>query len=464
MSGAVITGGAPAPAARPVRRAGAVRRVLTLTALLARPARQGRAALVLPIVAFAVTTALMLVVVGGMRMFLTDPRATGDPMYAQLSILAVILLAVPVATLGAAAARLSSRRRNDRLATLRLLGSSSAEVSAMTVLEAAVTALGGAAVGVGIYGAVLPLVGLLPFFGGPIGAAAVWAGWGVIALVVAGLTLLATVSAAVGLRRVRLTPLGVRQRTDAAPRRLALVVVGIAAVAVILLVVVNISALGQLVGPAIAIGVLLGLFGAAMLVINLVGAPIVAARGRAMAKKSRSAAHLIAGRELAAHAATAWRRVSAIAMIAFIGVIGGAGTSIADLAGAEAGPVFADIRTGVMVTLVAGFLLLACSVGVTQAASVLEDRELIVGLDRLGMPEAQLRRARRLTVLVPLRWAALGGVAVGLALSLPVVGIALVVAPISLIIVSATFVLGFVLVLAALAAVRPLLTAVRRGA
>jgi hypothetical protein len=449
------------------RRIGPVRRVLTLTALLARPTRQGRAALVLPVVAFAVTTALLLAVVGGTKMFLTDPRVTGSEfgfMYGQLSLLALILLAVPVATLGAAAARLSSRRRNDRLATLRLLGASSAEVSAMTVLEAGATALVGAVIGVGLYGAVLPLVGLLPFFGGPIGAVAVWTGWGIVALVVAALTLLATASAAVGLRKVRLTPLGVRQRTDAAPRRTALIVVGVAAVALMLLVVLNVNALGQLLGPVAAIGVLLALFGTAMLVINLVGAPLVAARGRAMAKKSKTAAHLIAGRELAAHAATAWRRVSAISMISFIAVVGGAGVSIADLAGDQAGPVFTDIRTGVMVTLVAGFLLLACSVGVTQAASVLEDRELIVGLDRLGMPEAQLRRARRMTVLVPLRWAALGGVGVGLVLSLPLVGIALFISPISLGIVAAAFVLGFALVLIALAAVRPLLTAVRRGA
>lgn len=452
-----------AAASRP-QRIGAVRRVLTLTVLLARPTRQGRAALVLPVVAFAITTALVLTVVGGTRMFLTDPRAAENPLYPQLSILALILLAVPAATLGAAAARLSSRRRNDRLATLRLLGASSAEVSAMTVLEAAATALAGGVVGVGIYAAMLPVVGLLPFFGGPIGAAAVWTGWPIVILVVVALALLATGSAAVGLRRVRLTPLGVRQRTDAAPRRTALIVIGSVVVVLILLVVMNVSALGQLVAPTMVIGVLLGLFGVAMLMINLIGTPIVAARGRAMARKSRTAAHLIAGRELAAHAGTAWRRVSAIAMIAFIAVIGGAGVAIADLAGDQADPVFADIRVGVLVTLIAGFLLLACSVGVTQAASVLEDRELIVGLDRLGMPESQLRRSRRLTVLVPLRWAALGGAAVGAILSLPLVGIALVATPAPIALVALTFVLGFALVLAALAAVRPLLTAVRRGA
>ncbi|WP_242497580.1 FtsX-like permease family protein [Microbacterium protaetiae] len=454
-----------AAAASIPRRIGSLRRVLTLTALLARPTRQGRAALVLPVVAFAVTTALLLTVVGGTRMFLTDPRATGEGLYGQLGVLALILLAVPVATLGAAAARLSSRRRNDRLATLRLLGASSAEVSAMTVLEAGATAFVGALAGVAVYALVLPVVGLLPFFGGPIGVAAVWTGWGIVALTVGALTVLATVSAAVGLRRVRLTPLGVRQRTDAAPRRVLVIVIATIALGVVVFVVANLSALGQLLGPAIAIGVLLALFGVAMLIINLIGAPIVAARGRAMARRSRTAAHLIAGRELAAHASTAWRRVSAIAMISFIAVIGGVGVAMAGLAGSGSdATLFADVRTGVLVTLAAGFLLLACSVGVTQAASVLEDRALIVGLDRLGMPERQLRRARRLTVLVPLRWAALGGAAVGVALSVPVVGVALIVAPASLAVVAVTFVLGFGLVLAALAAVRPLLTAVRREA
>ncbi len=52
--------------------------VLPLARLLSRPARQGRAAIALPVVAFAVTTALLLVVAGGARMFLVDPRAGAE--------------------------------------------------------------------------------------------------------------------------------------------------------------------------------------------------------------------------------------------------------------------------------------------------------------------------------------------------------------------------------------------------
>ncbi|MEV9433473.1 hypothetical protein, partial [Klebsiella quasipneumoniae] len=84
-------------------------------------------------------------------------------------------------------------------------------------------------------------------------------------------------------------------------------------------------------------------------------------------------------------------------------------------------------------------------------------------LDRLGIPDAELRRARRLTVMVPLRWAALGGAAVGGVLAFPIVGVSLVVAPLSIATVVGTFAAGFALVAAALASTRPIVTGIRRG-
>lgn len=442
-----------------------------LTVMLARPSRQGRAALVLPIVAFGVTTALLLVVVGGVRMFFTDPRAAAETeiVYRVLSALALVLLTVPIATLGAAAARLSARRRNDRLATLRLLGAGAGEVSAMTVVEAGATALVGGILGVGLYAALLPLVGLLPFFGGPVGAGALWTGAGTAAGAVMGVVVVATASAALSLRRVELTPLGVARRTDPPRRRTTALIFGVLAIVAVVTAVSNISAIAQVWGAAVGLVVLMGLFGVALLIVNVVGTPLVAARGRSLARTTSSPARLIAGRELSAHAASAWRRVSGIAMIAFIAVVGGSGASLVALAGDDGqtgsqAVLFADMRTGVLVTLGVGFALLACSVGVTQAASALEDRELIVGLDRLGMPGRELRRARALTVMVPLRWAAVGGALVGGALALPVVGMTVLVAPVSLAVIVGTFVAGILLVRLSLLASRPLVTAIRRAA
>ena len=288
-----------------------------LTVMLARPSRQGRAALVLPIVAFGVTTALLLVVVGGVRMFFTDPRAAAETeiVYRVLSALALVLLTVPIATLGAAAARLSARRRNDRLATLRLLGAGAGEVSAMTVVEAGATALVGGILGVGLYAALLPLVGLLPFFGGPVGAGALWTGAGTAAGAVVGVVVVATASAALSLRRVQLTPLGVARRTDPPRRRTTALIFGVLAIVAVVTAVSNISAIAQVWGAAVGLVVLMGLFGVALLIVNVVGTPLVAARGRSLARTTSSPARLIAGRELSAHAASAWRRVSGLSLI-----------------------------------------------------------------------------------------------------------------------------------------------------
>lgn len=438
--------------------------VLPLTRLLSRPARQGRAAIALPVVAFAVTTALLLVVAGGARMFLVDPRTADEGgFYGILAVLALVLLAVPLVTLGAAAARLTSRRRNDRLATLRLLGASGRELWSLTVLEATVIAAAGAVAGVVLYGALLPLVGLLPFFGGSVGIAAVAVDPLLGAAVLAAVVLIGAVSAAASLRRVTVTPLGVRTRSDAPPKKTAAFVTGGILIAGVVALVSNFSVVGELVGPAVSVAVLLALFAGALGLLNLIGAPIIAARGRAMARRARTAAQLVAGRELAAHAGPAWRRVSGMALVSFIAVVAGSGLAIADVA-SEAGPLMADIRTGVLVTLGIAFVLLACAVGVTQAASVLEERELIVGLDRLGIPDAELRRARRLTVMVPLRWAAVGGAALGLMLAAPVVGISLLVAPLAVLTIVLTFAAGFALVAAALASTRPIVNGIRRSA
>lgn len=436
--------------------------VLPLARLLSRPSRQGRAAIVLPVVAFAVTTALLLVVAGGARMFLVDPRAVEGGLYGTFAVLALLLLAVPLATLGAAAARLSSRRRNDRLATLRLLGASTREIWALTVLEATLTAAVGALAGIGVYAVLLPAVGLLPFFGGPVGVAAVAAGPLIVAAVVVGVIGIAAISAAAGLRRVTVTPLGVRTRSATPPTRRRGLVVGGILLVVVAVAVGNAGLVGEVFGSAVWTVMLLGLFAGALGLLNLIGAPIVAARGRAMARGARTAARLIAGRELAAHPGPAWRRVSGMALVSFIAVVAGCGLAIVGLAG-EVDTMLLDVRTGVLVTLAIAFVLLACAVGVTQASAVLEDRELIVGLDRLGIPDAELRRARRLTVMVPLRWAAVGGAAVGGVLAFPIVGVGLVVAPLSIATVVGTFAAGFALVAAALASTRPIVTGIRRG-
>src|SRR5699024_10928929 len=115
--GAVMSTTTPPPPAPPRRRWVALR----ASRLLARRGDSRSAVLALPVLAFGVTTTLLLTVLAGALSFLRwEDDLAGT--YQLLAALAVVLLVVPLASLGGAAARLSARRRDDRLATLRLLG------------------------------------------------------------------------------------------------------------------------------------------------------------------------------------------------------------------------------------------------------------------------------------------------------------------------------------------------------
>lgn len=446
------------------------RRIAGLVTLLTRPSRQGRAAVLLPLVAFAVTTAILLTVVSGTMMFITDDRPGDDFAggYIVLSLAALLFLAVPTVSLGASAARLSARRRDDRLATLRLLGASTREVSLLTVIEATLIAVAGSLAGVALYGVLLPAVAQLRFFGERIGVEAMWPGWVVLVAVPLAVAVLAGLSAVLGLRRVRLTPLGVRQRTDVQRRGLRASVIGLVALGVCALVLSQIGMFTAMLGMAAVIVFVLGIFGAGLALLNVIGPPIIAARGRALARRATTPARFLAGRQLADRPGPAWRRVSGLAMISFVAVIGGVGLAMAgqldeDDAMVEQAVFAADMRTGVLLTLAIAFVMLACSVAVTQAAAVLDDAGLIVGLDRLGMPMRTWEQARRTTVLLPMRWAALGGAAGGFLLGLPLMGAAVVLTPTAFLVVGATFLGGFALVRVALSSTRPVVTAVRRA-
>jgi hypothetical protein len=436
----------------------------TIARMLARPGAQSPAAVILPAVSFAVTTALVLTVTGGTIAFLADPELS---VYAIFAVFAASLLVPPLATLGGSAARLSTRRRDDRLATLRLLGASTRAVTGIAVLETAAVATIGAAAGAALYAATMPLVGLLPFGGEPLGAARLWVGPWVLLGVVAGMVLVAIGSSLVALRSVRLTPLGVRTRASAPRIPVALLVLGLLGAIVVVGFAGVLGGAGPAFGMVAFIAAVCIAFAVAILLLNLIGTPIVAVIGRRMATRAKRPATLVAGRRLAEDARAAWRAVSAVSMTSFIAVVAGSGLALLSMADAEAGTgdaVFAaDVTTGVLVTLAISFIALACTVGVTQAASVVDQRDLIRALDATGMPMRTLERARTLTVLVPLAIAIGGGTLLAILVAFPFIGLAIIVAPLSLATVAACFAVGVGCVLLAIAASRPIVTAIRRG-
>jgi hypothetical protein len=433
---------------------------LRIAWLFARRSAFDRATVLLPVIAFAVSSLLLLVVAGGAQAFFS--WNDGDAfVYQALAVIALALLVVPLIGLGGSAARLSARRRDDRLSGLRLLGASPAMVAALTVVESSALAVAGAVVGVALYLPVAPLVGLIPFRGDPLGAGAVLHP-GAVALAVVGVAVLSAVSAGLGLRSVVVSPLGVRTR-QSAPR---MHWVRAAVAAVVIVATYLVMSTLQLFEGALLVLTVLGIgFGGTIAVLNLVGPWALRMVASGQARRATTARRLLAARAVLESPKAAWRQVSGVAMTSFMAVFAGVGVGILGIAGdggdggdGQARTLLADIRTGVVVTVIVSFLMVACSAGVNQAAAVLDRRDLYVSLDRIGMPVREMDAARRRAVMSPLRVTTIGSALTAAIVVLPLAGLSLLVAPLTLLMVAGCLAAGVLLVWAALRATRPVLT------
>lgn len=424
-------------------------------ALLLRPAPGERSVLALPIVAFGVVTALMLTVVGGAQAFWTWTDAEAA-IYQAFAAIALVLLLVPLSTLGGAAARLSARRRDERLSTLRLLGVSPAGVVFATVLEQALVAAVGALAGVAGYLALTPIVGAIPFRGSVLGWDAVLLPPLVVLAIVGAVILLAAVSASLGMRRVVVSPLGVRTRSDVPQVHWIRAVL---AVAVIGGVFILVQIFPGTAGIAITIAVLAGLFAASLAVLNLVGPWVLRLQARGRLRRAKRPEQLLSARHVLESPKAAWRQVSGIAMTSFVAVFAGTGVAVVEtMNGSEADMTLAaDIRTGLIITLVASFLMVAVSVGVNQASSILDQRDLHRSLHYLGVPLRTVDVARRDAIMSPLLMTAIGSALCAALLMLPLVGVTLITAPLSLLTILAIVAAGIGLVWLGVLSTRPLL-------
>lgn len=426
--------------------------------MLLRPAPGTAATVAIPATAFAIVTALVLIVVGGAQSFWSweDDYAM---IYQVLAAVALVLLVMPLASLGGAAARLSARRRDERLSTLRLLGVTPTGVGALTVVESTLIALAGVVVGVLAYLAVVPAIGLIPFRGAPLGASAVMlAPLAIIGLATAAL-MLAAVSAVLGLRRVVVSPLGVRMRAQASGAHWLRAVI-----AVVLLA--SAFALAQLVpslaGTVSVAVVLAALFGGALAVLNVIGPWALKVASARQAKRATSAVRLLAARTVLDDPKAAWRQVGGIAMASFMAVFAGTGVSLmnvmstSDAASADV-QLIVDMRTGLIITLIASFLMVAASVGVTQASDVLDQRVLHRSLHHLGMPMSTVDSARRRAIMSPLLLTAVGSAVCAGVVVFPLLGMTLIIAPLSLLTIGAVLATGILTVWLSTLATRPLL-------
>ena len=124
--------------------------------------RRGALADVLPVIAFAVATAITGTVLGGAAAFVGRIPADEVPMTGEASIMpflaicaliASVLLVPSAVGLGGSAARLSLARREQDLATMRLVGGTSGQVGSVAVLDVVAQSLLGAVIGIGAHAA-----------------------------------------------------------------------------------------------------------------------------------------------------------------------------------------------------------------------------------------------------------------------------------------------------------------------
>lgn len=435
---------------------------LRLSLLFARPGRTGLGELVLPLIAYAVTTALITVIIGGTEMFW---RLAGDYAlaYRLVSAFALALLIVPMTSLGAAAARLSARRRDDRLASLRLLGATGAEIGRLTVLSAATTAVVGALLGVALSLPLTVLLGSLSFVGAPIGAAALWPGTMAVVWIVAGIGVIGVLSAVTGLRRVIVSPLGVRTRVRTPQPGWLRPATAVALMAVALLLTNLAMALASELAFVLAFA---AAFAVGLIVLGVVGPWLISLWARSLARRAKTAVALLSARAVQADPGAAWRQVSGVALSVFIAIIGGVGLVIVnapfdDSVAGDADRMFvADLGLGIGVVLVATFIVTAATVAITQVARVYDRRGLWVAMDRTGVPRRTLNAMRVREALGPLVFVTVAAVIAAVVIVLPLAGLAILLDPLVILVLLGTIALGVLLVVAATVLARPALRTV----
>jgi hypothetical protein len=253
---------------------------------------------------------------------------------AVLAVMALVLL-FPVLVFISTATRLSAARREQRLASMRLVGATLRQITVFAAVEAVAAAAAGTVLGFALYFLAHPALAHVSLTGEPFEPGELSLSIGDALLVALGVPAAAGVAARVALRRVRFSPLGVVRRvTPPRPRALRLVplVAGIAELAYFVAVGHPKSAGGQI--QAYFLGFLLIMFG-----FVLAGPWLTMIGAQVMARHTRRASALIAGRRLADNPRGGFRAISGLILALFVTsvAIGTISTLLADHGATAAG-------------------------------------------------------------------------------------------------------------------------------
>ncbi|NEA32580.1 ABC transporter permease [Streptomyces sp. SID13031] len=219
----------------------------------------------------------------------------------------ITLVLFPLLSLVGQAAGVAAKRREHRLAALRLAGATRSQVLWLSAVEQAVLAFLGAIVGVIGYTVLTPLIARIPLGGGRWYVHDLTPSWWVVLIVLIAVPVLSVISALIGLGRVSITPLGVvrgQTRKGTSALRLGLLVIGPIMLAIL--------------GTGGAILPLLIGIGLAALAVRIVGPFAVQVIGKFMARTAKGPVALLAGRRLADDPKAAFRPVAALVLSGFV--------------------------------------------------------------------------------------------------------------------------------------------------
>jgi hypothetical protein len=293
------------------------------------------------------------------KAFDTKPQPADIPPIAMLMIaLAIVGAIAPVAVFVSTATRLSAVRREQRLAALRLIGATSVQVGRLALVEAILVSAIGVVGGIGLFFLARPLVALIPlddatWFPGSIVPPLLPA----IALLLA-IPVVAAVAAVFALRRVVVTPLGVRRRQVPPMPRM---VRGIPLVVSMVAITAETALLGRAAGSSVPALALVGAtFGGVIVGIVLIGPWLTVLVGRALHALPAGASTLLASRRLMDDPRGSFGAIAGVIMAVFVAsafytFVGFANGQTFDRAGAlgddqvyvemppNEGPPFADV-------------------------------------------------------------------------------------------------------------------------
>lgn len=230
--------------------------------------------------------------------------------YRSLAAFATALVVVPLVVLGAAAGRLASAQRDQRLSAMRLFGATPGQVVAITTFETVLIGVVGAVLGAATYVVSLPFAARVSAIGGAWFVPDLWVGSGILAATLLAVPLVVGASALAGLRGLVISPLGVARRQRPRGARVWRLVLFVALLAGYGIVAPSIG-MSEVVPFAVFFGVL-------FLALSVLGPFIIGLMGRVMAASARGPKTLLAGRRLADDPRSSWRTVGGITLAGFV--------------------------------------------------------------------------------------------------------------------------------------------------